>query len=193
MNLRLIYVSALSASTMLSLAACGDDPVSYSEPVGINLKAKSDDTINGVVTDEKGISTESGNPYGAFVSNARDALGGADPASIEVSSVTMFLGASSTGVATLGDVFDGNVEILFEMNDTNNSYPVAHVAMTSATPSGPIELAIDFDPAAVPDLDYAKFLGGSFKVISRGDASTGFETKGADADLQVTFTFAAFE
>ncbi len=62
---RLAYIALGS----LALAACGDDPVSYSEPVGINLKAKSSDTINNVVTDDKGINTESGNPYGAFVSS----------------------------------------------------------------------------------------------------------------------------
>jgi hypothetical protein len=41
--------------------------------------------------------------------------------------------------------------------------------------------------------DYAKLISGSFKVLIRGPSSTGFETKGADADLQVTLTFAAFE
>ena len=185
---RLIYVALGS----LALAACGDDPVSYSAPVGINLKAKSADTVNNVVTDEKGINTESGNPYGAFVSDARRELG-RDPGSIDVDQVTVFLGAGSTGVTRLGEVFTGNVEVLFEMNDTNNSYPVAAGTIEAAATGGPLELGTSFNSDAVPDLDYAKLLGGSFKVIMRGPAATGFQSKGADADVQVTLTFAAFE
>lgn len=185
---KLIYVTLGS----LALAACGDDPVSYSEPVGITLKAKSSDTVNNVVTDDKGINTESGNPYGAFVSNARRELG-RDPGSIDVEQVTVFLGAGSTGVTRLGEVFTGNVEVLFEMNDTNNSYPVAAGTIDAAATGGPLELGTSFDSDGVPDLDYAKLLGGSFKVIMRGPAATGFSAKGADADIQVTLTFAAFE
>lgn len=182
----------LAFAALLLTAACGDDPVSYSEPVGINLKAKSDDTQNGVVTDEKGITTESGNPYGAFVTNGRDALGGVDPSSIEVDRVEVFLGASSTGVTRLGEVFAGTVEVLFQMNDTDNSYAVAHGTIDADTAAGPAALEVDFDPA-LPAADYAKMLSGSFKVILRGPATADFSTKGADADIQVTFAFAAFE
>ena len=183
----------LASSLLLGLVACGDDPLTYSAPVGINLKAKSSDTVNNVVSDEKGITTESGNPYGAFVSDAQRELGGRDPAVIEVDGVELFLGASSTGVTTLGEIFDGNVEVLFQMNDTNNSYPVAHGTVAATTGGGPFALSIDFAGEDVPDIDFAKMLGGSFKVIARGPAAADFTTKGADADLQVTFTFAAFE
>jgi len=184
---RLTYLSIVTLAL-----GCGDDPISYSAPVGINLKAKSSDTTNGVVTDDKGISTESGNPYGAFVNDARAELG-RDPGGIDVDEVTLFLGASSTGVTRLGEVFTGNVEVLFEMNDTNNSYPVAAGTVDASAASGPIEIAATFSSDGVPDLDYAKLLGGGFKVIVRGPAATGFTTKGADADVQVTLTFAAFE
>lgn len=181
------------AALALAVPACGDDPLSYSAPVAINLKVKSAETAFGAVMDDKGITTESGNPYGAFVSDARAALGGVDPAVIEVDSVDLLLGASSVGVTKLGDVFGGPVEVLFEMNDTNNSYPVATTTIDATTGSGPVALAIGFEGTAVPANDYAKLLGGGFKVILRGAAATGFETKGADADLQVTFTFAAYE
>ena len=185
---RLIYVALGS----LALAACGDDPVSYSEPVGLTLKAKSSDTVNNVVTDDKGINTESGNPYGAFISNAKREIG-RDPASIDVEQVTVFLGAGSIGVARLGEVFTGNVEVLVQMNDTNNSYPVAASTIDAAATGGPLELNPAFDSNGVPDLDYGKLLAGSFKVVIRGPAATGFTSKGADADVQVTLTFAAYE
>jgi hypothetical protein len=178
------------APLMIVLAACGSDPVSYSAPVGINLKAKSADTTGGVVSDEKGITTESGNPYGAFVSDATERLG-RDPGAIDVDGVTIFLGANSVGVTSLGEIFVGPVEVLFIMNDTNNSYPVATVAMDAATAAGPIALDIDFP--GVSEIDYPKLLNGSFQVVTRGPAAPSFETKGADADLQITLTFAAFE
>lgn len=183
----------LASILIFGLAACGDDPLNYSAPVGINLKAKSSDTVNNVVSDEKGITTESGNPYGAFAAEARDALGGRDPALIDVEHVDIFLGAASTGVATLGEIFDGNVEVLFQMNDTDNSYPVAHGTVATTTGAGPFALEVDFPAEAIPEADFVKLLGGSFKVITRGPAAADFTTKGADADLQVTFTFAAFE
>jgi hypothetical protein len=185
--LRLSFVIAFACT----LAGCGDDPVSYSAPVAINLKAKSADTVGGVVSDEKGITTESGNPYGAFVAAAETELNGRDPSAIEVDSAEVFLGANSVGVTTLGEIFAGSTEVLFEMNDTANSYPVGHAAVEAATGAGPIPIDITFE--GVPALDHAKMLGGSFKVIVRGPAAPEFETKGADADLQVTFTFAAFE
>jgi hypothetical protein len=177
----------------LALFACGDDPVSYSAPVGINLKAKSSDTVNGVVSDEKGITTESSNPYGTFVSDARAALGGADPSEIEVDSVDVLLGANSTGVVTLGEIFNGQMEVLFQMNDTDNSFQVASGAITAETGSGPIPLSVTFDSDTLGDADWTKLLGGSFKVIARGPAAADFQNKGADADLQVTFRFTAFE
>ncbi len=193
MKTNLIYLPLGLTLGSLSLVACGgDDPVSYSAPVGINLKAKSSDTVNNVVTDEKGINTESGNPYGAFVTDARRELG-RDPDQIDVEEVTVLLGAGSTGVTRLGEVFTGNVEILFIMNDTNNTYPVAAGTIAADATGGPLDLGSSFDAGAVPALDYDKLLGGNFKVVMRGPATTGFSTKGADANVQVTLTFAAFE
>ncbi len=185
---RLSSVTALA----LSLAACGSDPVQYSAPVGINLKAKSADTNNGVVSNDKNITTESGNPYGKFITDARAKLGGKDPSSIEIDKVQLLLGAGSTGVTRLGEVFDGPVEILFQISDSNNSYPAATSLVPASTGSS-TEIATTFNSDALPQFDYLKLLGGNFKVVLRGPAAAGFSTKGADADLQVTFTFAAFE
>jgi hypothetical protein len=50
-----------------------------------------------------------------------------------------------------------------------------------------------FAAEEIPDLDYVRLLNGSFKVITRGPAAPSFEAKGAEVDLQVTLTFAAFE
>jgi hypothetical protein len=179
--------------TMLAAAGCSDDPLRYSEPVSINLKAKSADTVQGVVSDDKGITTESSNPYGKFVTDARAQLGGHDPGSITLDGTSLLLGAGSTGVTRLGEIFTGDVEVLFEMNDTNNSFPAAAGTIAATDGGGPITLDSTFASSQVGSEDYTKLIAGSFKVSMRGPAAADFMTKGADADIQITLTFAAFE
>lgn len=181
---------ALAAALALC-AACSGDPVSYSAPVEISLKIRSASASNGVVADEKSINTESGNPYGAFVSDARARIG-RDPVLVDVESVEVELGPGSTGVAGLGDVFAGDVALAFAMNDTNITYPVASGTIGADT-AGPVPFDVTFAADAVPDLDYVKLLLGSFKLVARGPAAPAFAGKGAEANLQVTLTFAAFE
>lgn len=177
----------------LALAACADDPVRYSEPVSINLKAKSADTIEGVVSDEKAITSESANPYGKFVADARAQLGGRDPARIVVEDAAVFLGAGSTGVTRLGEVIDGELSVLFEMNDTSNSFEAAGGTIVATDDDGPIALTPSFRSVGLSAADYDRLINGSFKVVLRGVAAVDFMSKGADADLQLTFTFAAYE
>lgn len=185
-----LLISAFLVTATIG-TGCGDDPVSYSQPVTINLKAKSGDVTNAVVSDEKSITTESGNPYGSFVAAARDALDKNDPTMIELESVELLLGAQSTGVTELEAIFGGQVDVLFVMNDSNNTHTAAQVTMP--TGPGPVTMTTDFDSTAMSAADYDKFLGGSFKVVIRGPAATAFESKGAEADLQLTFRFAAYE
>jgi hypothetical protein len=180
----------LAALSGLLSAAC-DNAVSYSSPVGINLKAKGDDLKSGVVVDEKAITTENGNPYGAFVARAREALGGKSPARIEVTSGALLLGGSSRGVTNLDQVLTGRADIQFVMNDTNNSFGVAHVESPRGV--GPVQLVLDFDPAAVAGEDLQKLVNGSFKVVLRAPAAAAFVgNKEMQADLQVTLEFAAY-
>ena len=174
----------------LLLAGCGADPVSFSMPVGITLKAKSSDVTNSVISDDKQITTETGNPFGAFVSDAHTRLG-KDPTRIEIDKLTLVLGAQSTNVARLEDVYAGDVDVTFLTNDSNNTYDVGHVV--DPTGVGPVELEVAFRSDEVPAADFTKLLNGSFKVVIRGTAAPGFIGKGAEAALQTTFTFAAFE
>ena len=105
-------VFPIAFAIFVTLVGCGDDPVAHSSPVSINLKVKSDDVANGVLSERKSITSESGNPYGKFMSDARDALGGNEPSHIEINRLELFLGASSTGVSTIGEVFSGAVDVL---------------------------------------------------------------------------------
>ena len=183
-------MKASTSLLALTLAACGADPISYSTPVGIQLKAKSSDVTNSTITDDKAITTESGNPYGKFVTDAQTKLG-KSPTRIEIDALTMTLGAQSTGVTALDQVFTGDVDVALITNDTNNTYDVGHVM--NPTGVGPVDVGVVFSSAAVSPADYVKILGGSFKVVARGPAAAGFSTKGAEVNLQLTFTFAAFE
>ena len=183
-HMRAIYLLPL-------LAACGSDPVNFSEPVGIELDAKSGDAINSVVTENKDITTESGNPYGKFVSDAMAKLGGHDPSLIDIPELTLTLGAQSTGVTSLDEVVTGDVDIAFLVNNTNDTYDVAHVM--SPTGIGPVAMQTVFDWTQVSATDRTTMLGGGFKVVLRAPAAASFSTKGADARLQATFTFTAFK
>lgn len=180
----------IALALVVGVTGCGDDPVSYSATVGINLKAESGAVNGTAITDEKGITTESGNPYGAFVADATERLG-RDPGRIEIDSLALTLGAQSTGVTTLEQVYTGDVDVLFLMNDTDNTYPVGRVTNPAGT--GPVGIDVLLDSDAVSEVDYPKYLGGSFKVVLRGTAAADFATKGAKADLQLAFVFAAFE
>ena len=178
------------ALAVLVFAACGDDPISFSAPVGINIKAKSGDVANTAITEDKAITTENGNPYGAFVSDATGKLGQA-PGRIEVDRVTLQLGAQSTNVTKLEEVFAGVVDVAFIMNDTDNTYEVGTVNNPSGV--GPVEVEIGLDGGDLAPQDFTRYVGGSFKVVARGTAAPGFAAKGAEASLQLTFTFAAYQ
>ncbi len=182
----------LLALSLVALAACTDPPVTYSAPIGISLQAKSSDSTNGIVTDLKAITTEQGNPYGAFVAGAKAQLAGESPSAIVVEDATVALGDASTGVIGLGDVFAGTLSIVFLINDSNNSYSVATGEVDSTTGTT-LQLAARFDTVALTEFDYLKMLGGQFKVVARGTAARGFADLGARGDLDVTLTFAAFE
>lgn len=173
------------------LVGCGDDPLTYSAPVGINLKAKSGDAKGGVVSDEKGITTETGNPFGKFINDARAALGGGDPGRVALDGVQLTLGAKSKNVTALEQVFAGEVSALFLVDETKNTFNAARV--NAPTGGGPVPMAVLFDWAALNDADRDKFLQGSFKVVVRGDAAAGFDGADAEGDLMLTFTFSAFE
>lgn len=185
---------ALSAMVLVSAAGCGsDEPISVSAPIGINLKVEGGDVKgSNAVSVDKSITTESGNPWGAFISDVEAQLGG-PPADIELTKLELSLAASSTNVTELNEVFDGIVDIQFEMNDTNNFFNVASGTVNDELAGRTVELASSFDFDAYQATDLDKLLGGSFKVVLAGTADANLVSVDGKADLQLTFYFAAFE
>lgn len=185
---RLTWLAVLGLVALV--AACGDDPVSYSSPVAINLKAESGAVNGTALSNEKSIKDEAGNPYGAFITDARAKIGH-DPTLVEIDRLTLTLGALSTGVTGLDEIFAGTVDVLFIVNTTNNTYPVGQV--TNPAGVGPVGVDVSFQASAIAPQDWPNYLSGDFKVVIRGVAAPNFASKGAKADLQLAFTFAAFE
>ncbi len=177
-------------SAMVFLSACGGGAVGYSAPVGISLDAKSGDVASGRIEIDKNVNTENGNPYGAFTNAAAQKLGRV-PGRIAVTSATLTLEPSSTGVTALEQVLGGATSVSFQMNGSGNAFPVA----TLATPSGvgPQAMSVSFDSTRMPPDDYAELVGGGFKVVLAGPAASGFAAAAATANMVVTFGFVAYE
>ncbi len=186
---QLPHLLALVAA--LVLGGCSKDPVSVSRPVGISVPVASKDAgTGGAVAVDKNINTESGNPYGAFVNAARDALDGNNPSRIAVVGLSLELLQSSTNVSALDQVFTGPVAVSFQMNGTNAIYPVGSVTNPAGTSVG---LQVAFDSQSIPPADYDSLVGGQFKVVLAGTAPNGFESANALADLLANFVFVAYE
>jgi hypothetical protein len=180
--------AALAATLLLS--ACGGGAVGYSAPVGISLDAKSGDVVSGQVEVDKNVNTENGNPYGAFTNAAVQKLGRV-PGRIAVTSATLTLEPSSTGVSGLQQVLAGPAVVSFQMNGSGNTFPVA--TLPSPTGTGPQPMSVSFDSASMSPADFADLVGGSFKVVLASPAAAGFAAASATANMQVTFGFAAYE
>ena len=168
------------------LLACGDDVVNYSAPVGINVKLRSSDVgAANAVTLSKNITTEQGNPYGAFVNAATRALG-RSPSRIAVTYLTLELLPTSTGVTDLNQVFTGQVAVGFEL--AGSAYPVG----TATNPVGVgFPMVPTFDSAGLALAAYSDLLAG-FPVVLDGTATSGFAGGADTADLKATFGFIAY-
>jgi hypothetical protein len=184
---RLICFALLSAL----VAGCHDDPVSYSDPVGIHLAVSDGDVTDTTAYDEKNINTESGNPYGVFASAAHDAVGG-EPSRIVVEGTTIEI-ADGSDLPDVDAVFDGPIAIAFVMNGSDASYDVAGGTIIAGAGPGPVELDVHFDSDDLADTDYPDLTAGSFKVTLAGEVADGFVAQGGTADFEVVFTFTAYE
>lgn len=100
-------------------------------------------------------------------------------------------GAGSTNVSNLSEIMSGDCVVQFVMNDTNDTLVAGH--FMNPTGVGPVDGSVSFDWDQVGAQNVAKFIGGSFKVVLVAPAATTWAGKGADAALQLTFTFTAFE
>lgn len=166
---------------------CGSDPVSFSQPVAINVSIGSSDVVGTAIAVEKNINTATGNPYGTFTNAAVQKLGHS-PSRIAITYLALTL-LSSPGLAGLEQVFAGNVSVGFKMNGSGTTHAVGVVA--GPTGAGPARVDTSFDSTALPAGDKADLVQGSFKIVISGAAAASYAGS-PTANLEATFGFVAY-
>lgn len=186
--MRNAFRSLVFVLPLLGAVSCDDDePVAETGTIVIQLSGiKQGDIHDGVVEKDKNVTTESGNPYGAFLQAARTALGH-DPSRIEVTSVSITLGGDSRGVASFADLFSGETNV-FLRADVGGTVYVARV--TNPTGVGPVTCEVIADEAALAPIRDA-LLSGNFRVGVRGPTNR-LPTDDFDARIDVQIGFAAY-
>lgn len=164
--------SDLFALTALALG-CGDgtadtNTVGYSGPVNVRLdKFKDGDVRNDAFDSDREINMESGNPYAAFLRDARTALG-RDPAAVVLDRMTFTLASDSRGVTGFEQIFAGTAVVYFATSSVTVN--VGSVAMPSG--AGPITVQVTATRADLAPINPA-LLSGNFKVGMRVGAAAG--------------------
>ena len=186
--MRRLLFGMLAVGLGLTALGCAEDPVTVSDRIVIQLSGiKESDITSGVVEKSKNVTTESGNPYGAFLQNARTTLGH-NPSRIEVLMAQITLSGDSRGVISLEDLFTGEVNVFLDA-DVGGTVPVGRV--TNPTGMGPVDCAIvSTESSLAPIMD--ALLSGNFRVGVRGPTNR-LPTDDFDARLDVRIGFGAFE
>ena len=181
---------ASMAMLVLAMASgCGgEDPantVNYSGPVSINIdKFKDGEVRNNAFDADKSVSTESGNPYGMFLSQARATLGRA-PAAVVVDRVTLTLGRDSTGVTAFEQILGGPLVVYL----SSSSSTVNIGTITQPTGAGPVEVVITATRDTLAPIN-SDLIQGSFKVGIRVPAAAALP-RSFDAKVATVLYFRA--
>lgn len=187
----------LIGSLAFAIAGCGSDdedktPVSVSDPVGITLNVVATDIQNGIITTDKNINTEEGNPYAVYIAKARDVLKG-DPGRIEINKMDLDLNNKQSDTAALNEIFNGDVKFDFVMNDSGAVVDVGNGLVDSTVQGpGPIPMTVTFESKKIEDKDWKKFLDGGFKVKMTAPANPTFTGKKTSSSVKITLYFEAY-
>lgn len=167
---------------VLLASAC--KPEAVVDDVGINLNVSDADLdANNILITEKNISTEQGNPYGAFLSTIREQLGD-EPASIFLETATVSIVGGTQ--ANLEEIYTGVITLTLVDDSAGTSTDIA--TFDTPTGAGPVELEVNAD--AFDDEAFQTTLNeGSFKVQLSGAATD--PAANIDADLEILLSFSA--
>src|SRR5438270_10424986 len=152
-RLALVVLGIAAAATFATACGSKKKAVNFSEPVGISLSAHKQDITGTILSVQKNINTEAGNPFGKFVTDARAALKGNDPSSVGLTSLVLTL-SSSSSVTGFEQVMSGPVAITFIMNGSAASYLVGAVTNPTGVTA---DLSHDFDTTSMTAPDYQAF------------------------------------
>lgn len=180
--LRMMVLSAVSVGACSPTANLdGDTPLNtagYSGPVSIRVdKFKDDEVRNGVFDEDKNVNTETGNPYGAFLQDARTRLGRA-PAAVLVDRATVGLGPDSRGVLGLHEIFAGPLTLYL----ATSAVRVDVGTVAAPTGSAQQEVTVTATRATLAPIQ-PQLVDGGFKVGVSVPAAPG---RPASFDVKVT-------
>ena len=97
------------------------------------------------------------------------------------------------GVTELSEIWNGAVDVQFEIDDTKNIFAVGNAVIDDNVSGRSVEFDPTFDFSLLNTADVDKLLNGSFKVMIGGPVAAPFDSKGAEAEFQLTFEFSAYE
>lgn len=161
---RITQASALLLAMVGALGCGGDEAVAHSGAITLQLSGiKEGDATSGMFSQDKSVSTESGNPYAVFLRDARDALGGEDPAYIGVTKFVARIHADSDGVVAFDEVFD-DMEAF--VGDSTTTIAIGAVEAPSSS-EVQIQVSSDTDYTALQEA----LKSGSFKLGVRGPST----------------------
>lgn len=179
--------TAMIGMAMAAMAAgCGDDGTTdlntagYSGPVNVRLdKFKDGDVRNDAFDSDKDIDTESGNPYAAFLRDARTSLG-RDPAAVVLDRMTFTLASDSRGVTGFEQIFAGTAVVYLATSAVTVNVGTA----VMPTGAGPIAVQVTATRAELAPIN-AALVSGHFKVGMRVPASP---TRPSSFDVKASTT-----
>ena len=183
-SIRTVFFAGLCALGCGDADGTGANTVNFSGPVSIVLdKFKDGDVRNESFDSDKSITTESGNPYGMFLSQARAVLG-RPPAAVVVERVTLTL-RDPRGVTSFEQFLGGPLTLYFSTSQVTVN--VGTVAQAAGP--GPVEVTITADRAQLAPINN-DLVQGSFKVGILVPAAAG-RPRSFDAKISTVLYFRA--
>ena len=182
-----LLCAALAAGCGANADGASPDPntVGYSGPVNVRLdNFKDGDVHSGAFDSDKDIDTESGNPYGAFLQDARAALG-RDPAAVVLDRVTFTLASDTRGVTDFAQIFAGPAVVYL----ATSAVTVNVGTVASPAGAGPVTVLLTAARADLAPIN-AALVSGHFKVGMRVPAAPG-RPASFDARVSTTLYFRA--
>jgi hypothetical protein len=178
----------LAASSILAVGCAEEGPKLFTAPISLQLDLKESDIQDGVLSRDKNISTEQGNPWSKFVQDAKASLG-RDPTAFEITTAQVTLDAADSENVDAFDDLTTTGELRLVATKTDGEVPIGFARQSK--PSGTL-----IKPAITASKDdlaplYQPMLGSDFKVRIEVDTTRTDKDK-FKADLSVTLTAGAY-